>query len=227
MSAPGNTHAANTLNISELIDSRKLGSLQFRTLILCALVTFIDGMDTQSIGIVARPLADHLGFSMASFGVVASSALIGAAIGALTFGQLGDRFGRKSILVAAALIFGIFTLATAWAPDFNTLIVCRVLAGIGLGGAMPNAVALNSEYAPKRIRAFMVLLQWSSFPFGGTIGGVVAHYLLQHFEWQSVFYFGGGLAFVVAALAGAVPARIAEISHRAQRVARTGHRHRR
>ncbi len=227
MSAPGSTQGS-TLNVSELIDARKLSGLQILTLVLCALVTFIDGMDTQSIGIVARPLMDHLGLTMAWFPWVAADALVGAGVGALTFGQLGDRFGRKQILVFATLIFGAFTIGTALAPNFAVLITFRFLAGVGLGGAMPNVVSLNNEYAPRRIRAFMVLLQWSSFPFGGTIGGLAARYLLQHYDWSSVFYFGGSVAFFVALLLAALlpeslkyliatnadPARIAGIVNR-------------
>lgn len=192
---------ATTLNVSDLIDKNKLSGLQMLTLVLCALVTFIDGMDTQSIGIVSQPLAEHLNFNVAKFGYVFSAALLGAGLGALTFGQLGDRYGRKLILVAAAVIFGAFTILTAWTTTYEELLACRFIAGLGLGGAMPNVVALNSEYAPKRIRAVMVLLQWSSFPFGGVLGGIAARYLLKHqYPWQSVFYFGGGIAFVVALL---------------------------
>jgi AAHS family 4-hydroxybenzoate transporter-like MFS transporter len=200
LSAPANTLPGNTLNVSELIDTRKLGGVQILTLILCALVTFIDGIDTQSIGIVARPLMEHLGVSMGWFPLVAADALVGAGVGALTFGQLGDRFGRKQTLVTATLLFGVFTIGTALATNFWALIAFRFVAGVGMGGAMPNVVSLNDEYAPRRIRALMVLLQWSSFPFGGTIGGLAARSLLQHFAWPSVFYFGGVVALIVALL---------------------------
>src|SRR5262245_29962886 len=167
---------------------------------MCALVTMVDGMDTQSIGIVARLAAQDIGFSMASFSIVASAGLLGAAVGALSFGQLGDRFGRKAVLVAATATFGLFTIGTALAPSFGVLVAMRFLAGLGLGGAMPNMVAMSSEYAPKRIRSLLVTVQWSTFPLGGFFGGLAAQYILQHYSWHTVFYFGGGAGLVVAVL---------------------------
>jgi AAHS family 4-hydroxybenzoate transporter-like MFS transporter len=108
----------------------------------------------------------------------------------LSFGPLGDRFGRKRLVIGATLLFAIFTLVTVWATSFDELLVLRFLTGIGLGGLAPNAVALTSEFAPKRLRAAFVSLQWSAFPLGGVAIGLLASVLIVRWGWQSLFLIG-------------------------------------
>ena len=159
------------INVNRLIDDGPVRPFQVFAISLCALVAFLDGADTQSIAVAAPIIADNLKLTRAALGPLFSAALLGAAIGALTFGPLGDRFGRKRMLVLATIIFGIFTLATALATSYESLLAIRFAAGIGLGGATPCFLALASEFSPGRRRAMVASLIWAAFPLGGSIGG--------------------------------------------------------
>src|SRR5580658_10727811 len=144
--------ATREVNVTRLIDDGPLTRFQIGTVICCALVSALDGIDSQSIGVAAPFIADELGVKLADFGPIFSSALVGATIGAASFGPLADRFGRKTLLIIATVLIGVFTLLTATASSVPMLMVFRLLAGLGLGGATPCFIALTSEYAPARLR---------------------------------------------------------------------------
>jgi AAHS family 4-hydroxybenzoate transporter-like MFS transporter len=180
----------STINVTELIDLRPLTELQIRVTILCALTIFLDGMDTIVIGLVAPSLAGTIGVNVATFGPVFGTGQAGILLGVLTFGPLGDRLGRKRLLIGCALLFAVFTLLTVWTTSFDELLVFRFFTGLGLGGVAPNAVALTSEYAPKRLRAALVSLQWAALPLGGVAIGLLSSVLITRWGWQSLFYIG-------------------------------------
>jgi AAHS family 4-hydroxybenzoate transporter-like MFS transporter len=192
--------SANEINVTRLIDDNPLTAFQIGTIACCALVNIFDGMDTQSIGVAAPFIAESLGIKIANFGPIFSSALVGATIGAAGFGPLADRLGRKTLLIIATFLIGVFTILTAFASSVPTLIAFRVLAGLGLGGATPCFIALTSEYAPARLRAPLVTLMWSSFPLGGMIGALLNSYMVSRFGWQAIFYVGGFAPLIVAAV---------------------------
>src|SRR5271170_5630635 len=195
MKAPDPT---NAINVTRLIDDGPLSPFQIGTIVCCALVSALDGIDSQSIGVAAPFIADGLGIKIANFGPIFSSALLGATLGAASFGPLADRLGRKTLLIVAAVLFGAFTVLTALADSVPVLMIFRVLAGVGLGGATPCFIALTSEYAPARLRATLVTVMWSAFPFGGMIGGLLNSYLLTKMGWQAIFYIGGVVPLVIA-----------------------------
>jgi len=198
--------AGTPFNVSDLIDTRPLGALQIRIVVLCTLVALLDGLDLQSIGLAAAGIAADLHIPLPSLRIVFSAALAGLALGAFGFGLLADRIGRKAVLIGATGCFGIFTIATALAPSFGVLLAFRFLAGLGLGGAMPSFISLTSEYSPRRLRAVIVALLWAGFPLGGFVGGLLASWIIPAFGWQSVFWVGGVLPlFVCAALVTALP----------------------
>ena len=186
------------VNVTRLIDDGRLTPFQIATIGCCALVNLFDGIDTQSIGVAASFIAEGLGIKIADFGPIFSSALVGATIGAASFGPLADRFGRKTLLIVATVLIGVFTLLTATATSVPALLAFRLLAGLGLGGATPCFIALTSEYAPARLRATIVTVMWSAFPFGGMIGGLLNSYLLGHLGWRAIFYIGGVVPLVIA-----------------------------
>ena len=112
-------------------------------------------------------------------------------IGALVFGPLADRVGRKKIIIFSTLAFGVGALATAFVHDVGTLLAIRFLTGLGLGGAMPNAIAMTSEFNPQRRRATMVMIMFCGFSLGAALGGLLAAWLIPQFGWRSVFAVGG------------------------------------
>jgi MFS transporter, AAHS family, 4-hydroxybenzoate transporter len=198
--------ASSTINVTELIDQRPLTELQIRVVLLCALTIFLDGADTIMLGLVAPSIAATLGVSPSSFGPVFGISQAGILLGVLTFGPLGDRFGRKRLVIGATLLFALLTLATVWIKSFDQLLVLRFFTGLGLGGLAPNAVALTSEFAPKRLRSAFVALQWSAFPLGGVAIGLLGSVLITPFGWQSLFLVGSIVPLLlVVALIFALP----------------------
>lgn len=190
---------ATTLNVTRVIDDGPVSAFQVMAIILCSSVAFLDGLDSQSIAVAAPIIAENLKLARTALGPIFSAALLGGMLGALTFGPLGDRFGRKRILALAAALFGAFTLLTAHARSYEALLAVRFAAGIGLGGATPCFIALATEYAPKRRRAMVASLIWAAFPLGGTVGGFLNAYILARFGWETIFLVGGALPLLVAA----------------------------
>src|SRR6478752_6321951 len=182
---------ASPVDVAEFIDRQPVGGFQIRLLLTCAAVLFLDGFDTQAIGYVAPALAKEWGLTKAALGPVFSAGLFGLMIGALVFGPLADRIGRKRIIIFSTLAFGLGALVTAFVQDVNTLLAIRFLTGLGLGGAMPNAIAMTSEFNPRRRRATMVMIMFCGFSVGAALGGLLAAALIPQFGWRSVFVVGG------------------------------------
>jgi AAHS family 4-hydroxybenzoate transporter-like MFS transporter len=178
-------------NISHTIDDRPLSRLQLRVLVICALVILLDGFDVQIITYIAPSLSDFLHLQRGMLGPVFSAGLVGTVLGALLIAPLSDRLGRKSVLAACVLIFGLCSLGTVTSTSVESLMVWRLVGGLGLGGATPIATALGAEYAPRRIRGTAVMIIYCGFAVGAAGGGLLAAALLKSFGWQSVFLIGG------------------------------------
>jgi AAHS family 4-hydroxybenzoate transporter-like MFS transporter len=129
--------------------------------------------------------------SAGAFGVIFAAGLLGLTIGAFVLGPIADRLGRKIVILGSTCAFGILALLTAMADSMTQLLVYRLLTGIGLGGALPNLIALTNEYVPNRLKSTLVMLMYCGFPLGATIGGLLSVPLIEHLGWRSVFIFGG------------------------------------
>src|SRR5882757_4491241 len=189
--SPVDVAGASPVDVAEFIDQQPVGGFQLKLLLTCAAVLFLDGFDTQAIGYVAPALAKEWSLTKGALGPVFSAGLFGLMIGALVFGPLADRVGRKKIIILSTLAFGLGTLITAFVQDVNTLLAIRFLTGLGLGGAMPNAIAMTSEFNPRRRRATMVMIMFCGFSVGAALGGLLAAALIPQFGWRSVFVVGG------------------------------------
>jgi AAHS family 4-hydroxybenzoate transporter-like MFS transporter len=173
------------------IDTAHFGSYQFRIAALCALIAGLDGFDTQAIAYVAPTIAETWKLDKAAFGPIFGVGLLGLTTGAFILGPLADRVGRKLVIILCTAIFGLFSLLTAEATNIDQLLFYRLLTGIGLGGAMPNLIAITNEYAPAHIKATLVTVMFCGFPLGSTIGGVVSAPLIARLGWEAVFICGG------------------------------------
>ena len=143
------------------------------------------------MGFVAPSLSAELHIPRAMLGAVISSGTLGMLCGALASGPIADRIGRKPVLAASVLLFGLGSLATATATTVAALTALRALTGIGMGGAMPNAIALTSEFMPARSRTAIVMTMFCGFSFGSACAGWVAAAVIGRYGWQSVFLVGG------------------------------------
>ncbi|RMN51415.1 MFS transporter, AAHS family, 4-hydroxybenzoate transporter [Pseudomonas syringae] len=190
--------ATGTLDVQAFINAQPLSGYQWRIVALCFLIVFLDGLDTAAMGFIAPALSQDWGIDRASLGPVMSAALIGMVFGALGSGPLADRFGRKVVLVVAVFLFGIFSLASAYSSNIDQLLVLRLLTGLGLGAAMPNATTLLSEYTPERLKSLLVTSMFCGFNLGMACGGFVSAKLIPSMGWHSLLMLGGILPLVLA-----------------------------
>jgi AAHS family 4-hydroxybenzoate transporter-like MFS transporter len=188
------------INVTELIDGRATGAYQKSIIALCALVAMLDGVDSQMIAPTGPSIAASLHVSPVAMAPIYSAGQFGYLLGALCFGPIADRIGRKSMLVLTSTVFALCTLLTATAQSFDFLLTIRFITGLGLGGAAPCFVSLASEYGPKRARAQIVAFLWAAVPLGGLFGTFAIAYMLPRFGWPPVYYLFGALTLIVAAL---------------------------
>jgi AAHS family 3-hydroxyphenylpropionic acid transporter len=175
-------------------------------LVFCFLAALCEGFDVQAAGIAAAGITREFHATPAQLGLFFSAGSIGLTFGAIAGGRCADRVGRKRVLVASIGTFGVFALATGFAPDIPTLTWMRVLTGLGLGGAMPNLIALASEVSSESSRNVAIATTYIGMPLGGTIASVTVA-LLGHVHWRSVFWIGGATPLIIAvAMAAFMPA---------------------
>lgn len=173
------------------LDARPVSPHQWRLLLLLILLLVTDGYDAQVLGYVIPALAQDWGLEKAAFGPVFSANLLGLTVGSLAVTPLADRFGVRRVLLCCVLLYASLTLLMVFASSLDSLMLARFLCGIGMGGAMPSAMALMADYAPPRLRTLMVTLAACGFSLGGAAGGFVAAGFIDHYGWQAVFLAGG------------------------------------
>jgi len=183
--------------INDIIDGRPVSRLQALTIILCGLVLFLDGFDTQSIGFLVPPMAEELHIPVSAFGAMFGAGLFGLMFGTMLGGPIADRWGRKWAIILSGFAFGVFTSATAGAHTLDRLVLFRFLTGLGLGGAMPNVVALATEYAPARLQSTLVTVMFGGMGGGAVLSGAAGSVLLPIWGWRSVLYLGGLLPLLL------------------------------
>jgi MFS transporter, AAHS family, 4-hydroxybenzoate transporter len=184
------------------LENQRIGGLQVRVAALCALVQICDGYDINSIGVTVPSLTHAWNLPGPSFTQAFLWSSIGIMVGALSAGPIGDRLGRRPLLIGSLTVFGLASLLTAFSASLLTLSILRFFTGMGIGGAFPGAATLTGDYAPRRLRATMIMATFTGAPVGGFLCGQIAGLLLPRFGWQSVFVLGGAVPLLmVAALA--------------------------
>lgn len=192
--------SASPLTVSEIIDRRPLSRFQIWTIALCGVVLILDGFDAQIAGTLAPAISENLKISLKSFGPILTASLFGLMIAAMAVGPIADRWGRKWPVIISTITFGVFALLTGRATSLNQLLMSRFLTGLGLGGAMPNVVALAAEYSPNRFLRTFVSMLFAGMPLGGVFCGLISSALLPRWGWRPVFYIGGLLPFALSLL---------------------------
>lgn len=191
--------AAPVVDVSHVLDSARFGPLQLLVLTFTFITLVMDGFDIQAIAFAGPALIETWGISRSALGPVLAAGLVGMAIGAAGIGSLGDRRGRKTALIASCLLMGAGSIASAFASGPVELAACRLLTGIGLGGAMPNSTALMYEFAPRAWRQLATSIALIGVPLGGLLGAALARWMIPEYGWQSLFVVGGIIPVLLAA----------------------------
>lgn len=180
-----------TVDVQGFIDRHPVSRFQLRILVLCFLVAALDGLDTAVGGFIAPVLREEWSLTAAQLNPLLGAVLLGLMCGAFAAGPLADRFGRKRVLLVSVLIFAGVSVVSATANDVQALTVLRFVIGLGLGGALPNAVTLTSEYCPARHRSLMVTVMFCGFTLGSALGGVLVAHWLPMIGWRGVLLVSG------------------------------------
>ncbi|HYK79481.1 MAG TPA: MFS transporter [Micropepsaceae bacterium] len=191
---------AKTVDVAEIIGSQRFGAFQLRIVILCGLVQFLDGFDTQALAYAAPALRAAWHLAPQELGPVFGFGAFGTGIGSVVLSPLADIFGRKKIIITAVTLFGLLSLCTVVLTSVDQLLILRPLTGFGLGAALPLTFVMANEFAPARIRARMIAAMACGFAVGAASGGLLQAEMLPYFGWQGIFFIGGVLPLILAAV---------------------------
>ncbi|MBB4184276.1 AAHS family benzoate transporter-like MFS transporter [Sinorhizobium terangae] len=176
------------IDVNEAIDGSPFGRFQWTVVALCALLLVVDGYDVFVAGTVLPTLIGEWGLSKPEAGALQAWALFGMMFGALVFGPLADRIGRKKGITISFMLFTVSTLLTGLTGSPGEFKLFRFIAGFGCGGLMPNAVALMNEYAPRRLRGTMVALMFSGYSVGGMVAAGLGIGMIPQYGWKPMFF---------------------------------------
>jgi AAHS family 4-hydroxybenzoate transporter-like MFS transporter len=185
--------------IRDVVDRNPISRFQYRTLCLCFLCIVVDGLEVTVVGFLPAALKNDWGIGTAQLAPAMTAGLIGLGVGALAGGPLGDRFGRRKIIVWAICTFMMTTLLTATSDGVLAFSSLRLLTGIGLGASMPNVAALVSEIVPTNRRRSIVAVVWSGFPTGAAVGAITMPFIVDAFGWRAAILVCGIIAGAVFA----------------------------
>jgi len=188
------------VNLNELIDGQKVQKSTIVFLVIATLAMVADGFDLSAVGFVAPELVKAWHIPPAHFAPVFTAGIVGLLCGAPSLGFAGDRIGRKNAILVGLFTYGGFSLVTMMASSLNDFIVLRFLTGVGLGGMIPNVLALTAEMAPKRLRGMFTVIVLFGVPTGVAMPGWVAAFLVPHYGWQALLLVGGLVPLAIAAV---------------------------
>ncbi len=189
----------NRQSIPDVIDNSRISGFQWRIFLLCFLVAILDGFDTQAIAFTGPAIIQAFGLGAGALAPILTAGIIGMVVGAMALGLLGDKFGRRPVIIGAVLLFGLASLATAFAHTTDQILILRFIAGLGMGGATPVVLSLAAEYGPSRNRGTIMTSILLGLPAGAILGGLLAAKMLPMTGWQGIFVAGGATPLVLLA----------------------------
>lgn len=189
-------HQAN--DIGHLIDAGALSREKIGVIVLCSIAVLLDGYDIQTMALAVPSLTEEWGLEAAAFAYALSASVLGMIVGTAVIAPVGDKLGRRPLLIWGMVLVGLASAATALATSPAALVIWRLLTGIGLGITLPNATALTSEYVPLRNRAFLIAAMYLGVPVGALLAGLVAPILIEVSSWRAIFIAGGILPLALA-----------------------------
>lgn len=179
------------IDVHKLSDEAKFNGFHGKVLLWCALIIIFDGYDLAVAGIALPSIMKEMGVTAQNAGFMVSSALFGMMFGAIFLGTIADKIGRRKATAMCIFLFSVFTAAAGFTDNPYTFSAMRFLAGLGIGGVMPNLVAQMTEYSPKKMRATLVTLMFSGYAVGGMLAALLGKGLIETYGWASVFLAAG------------------------------------
>ena len=206
------------IDVHKLVDEARFNRFHLKVLVWCLLIIIIDGYDIAVAGTALPSIMKEMGVDASTAGFMASSALFGMMFGAIGLGTLSDKIGRRWTISICVFLFSVFTAAAGLTKDPISFSVMRFIAGLGIGGVMPNIVAQMTEYSPKKIRSFMTTLMFSGYAVGGILAAVLGKQLIVEYGWVSVFFAAGVPVVLIPFILKTMPESLPYlISHRDDR----------
>ena len=178
------------INPMNVIDDSRVHSFHIWLIVWLFIIIAFDGYDVVIYGAAVPLLIEEWGISDVTAGAIGSYTVLGTAIGAVLFGLLADKIGRKKVIIFTTFLFSFFTMLSGFANGPTLFIVCRIIAGIGLGGVMPNVIALTTEYAPRRVRTAIVSFVFCGYSVGALAAALSSRSLLPVVGWEPIFLVG-------------------------------------
>jgi AAHS family 4-hydroxybenzoate transporter-like MFS transporter len=192
--------ATQNIDVAELLDGLKLGRLHIVVFTLCFIALFLDGMDFGTVLVAAPAILRDWHLPQNAMGLVFGAGNLGLLVGAVIFGKIGDHYGRRIGIIAGVLTYSVPALVTGFAGDTTQLLILRCLTALGIGGVVPNAIALLNESAPKNLRASFVIVSLIGTSLGAAAVGGLAAATIAHYGWPAVFVIVGALGIVLSLL---------------------------
>lgn len=189
--------AEGAIDLSRLLDERAISPLQALVAVLSGLIMLVDGYDIQVMSLAVPAVAKEWSIAPSHFGVALSAALLGISVGAAFIAPLGDRVGRRTLLIGAMAVVGATTMATSTAASPMQFVVWRFVTGVGLGISIPNCNAWTAEYVPLRGRATILVVMNAAIGAGSFCAGFVAPVIFAHWGWRGAFVVGGAAPFLI------------------------------
>tara|TARA_R110001583_G_scaffold45917_2_gene144314 strand:+ start:15680 stop:17023 length:1344 start_codon:yes stop_codon:yes gene_type:complete len=179
------------IDVNDVIDNAKFNGFHWKVLFWCTLIIIFDGYDLVIYGVVLPLLMEQWNLNPYEAGLLGSSALFGMMFGAMGFGMLSDKLGRKKTILICVVLFSVTTVINGFATTPWQFGMLRFIAGLGIGGVMPNVVSLMSEYSPKRSRSTLVALMFSGYAVGGMMSAGLGIWMVPNYGWEIMFYLAG------------------------------------
>ena len=186
------------VQVSQFLDEYGVGSFHYKLLFWTVLMALIDGYDIGAVAFAAPSLIREWHIAPKALGLLLAASNFGVLFGSQIFGWIGDRYGRKTALILGNVLFGIFTFIAAYSTNLTEITWLRFIAGLGIGGVIPNIVAINAESAPRDKRATLAIIATGMVPLGGALAGFVSAGFVATHGWQILFFVGGIVPIVFA-----------------------------
>ncbi|MBE9401827.1 MAG: MFS transporter [Acinetobacter sp.] len=202
------------IDVHKVADEAKFNKFHAKVLAWCFIIIIIDGYDIAVAGAALPSIMTGMGVDASTAGFMASSALFGMMFGAIFLGALSDKIGRRLTIAICVFLFSVFTAAAGLTNDPITFSIMRFIAGLGIGGVMPNIVAQMTEYSPKKIRSLMTTFMFSGYAIGGILAAVIGKQFIVEFGWQVVFFAAGVPVLLLPFILKSMPESLAYLLKR-------------